>query len=290
MNATALIPVIALIALIVVELSWSVLRRRPIYNAGETLANLAIAVGNGLIRPAAIAWSYLVMSWIEPAQGLLLPETLLTFLLTFLIVDFAYYGYHRASHELRWLWAMHHTHHSSPWYNFSTAVRLSWLAKFITPLYFAPLVLIGLPVEFVVASLALGLLYQFFLHTEAVPALGRFEGLLFNTPSAHRVHHGSNAQYIDRNYAGVFIVWDRLFGTYEPECERVRYGVTIGFLGHNPLLIQFAPLWKYLRGGFRREAEMDCNSDVSEQVLASGSPSEMKPAAQVASCNKDEHG
>jgi sterol desaturase/sphingolipid hydroxylase (fatty acid hydroxylase superfamily) len=280
MSTTALIPIVALIALIVVELSWSLLRRRPVYNAGETLANLAIAVGNGLTRPAAIAWSYLVMSSIEPARMLSLPETLLVFVLTFVVVDLAYYGYHRASHELRWLWAMHHTHHSSPWYNFSTAVRLSWLAKFITPLYFAPLVLIGLPAEFVVASLALGLLYQLFLHTEAIPALGRFEGLLLNTPSAHRVHHGSNTQYIDRNYAGVLIVWDRLFGTYEPEGERVRYGVTTGFLGHNPLMIQFAPLWKYLRGGFRREAEPDRNPDVSEQALDSGSPSGMKPTAR----------
>lgn len=280
MNAATLIPALALIALIVVELSWSLLRRRPIYNAGETLANLAIAVGNGLIRPAAIAWSYLIMSWLEPARMLSLPETLLTFFLTFVVVDLAYYGYHRASHELRWLWAMHHTHHSSPWYNFSTAVRLNWLAKFITPLYFAPLVLIGLPAEFVAASLALGLLYQLFLHTEAIPPLGRFEGLLLNTPSAHRVHHGTNAQYIDRNYAGVFIVWDRLFGTYEPECERVRYGVTTGFVGHNPLIIQFRPLWHTLRGRFRREAEQDRNPVVAEQTLDSGSSSGMKSTAR----------
>ena len=245
----------AIFALLVgLELTWSMIRRRPVYSAGETLANLTIAVGNGLLRPAALAWSYFVMAWLESAQRLALPETAWAFVLTFIVVDFVYYGYHRASHELRWLWTMHHTHHSSPWYNFSTAVRLNWMAKFISPLFFAPLVVVGFSAEFVALSLALGLVYQLFLHTEAVPSLGHLEGLLLNTPSAHRVHHGSNPQYIDRNYAGVFIVWDRLFGTYQPEGERVRYGVTTGCLGHNPLVIQFAPLLRHLNGSFHREA------------------------------------
>ena len=255
MNAESPIFLAVFAALIAVELTWSLVRRRPVYSAGETLANLTIALGNGLIRPIAVIWTFLVMSWIEPVQRVALPDTSWAFPLTFVVVDFAYYGYHRASHEFRWLWSMHHTHHSSPWYNLSTAVRLNWVAKFVSPLFFAPLVLVGLSAEAVASSLALGLLYQLFLHTEAVPALGRFEGLLLNTPSAHRVHHGSNPRYIDRNYAGVFIVWDRLFGTYEPEHERVRYGVTTGFLGHNPFVIQFAPLLSFLRGRFQREAD-----------------------------------
>ena len=187
------------------------------------------------------------------AQRPALPDTAWAFLITFVMVDFAYYGYHRASHEFRWLWSMHHTHHSSPWYNFSTAIRLNWIAKFVNPLFFAPLILVGFSAEAVASSLSLGLLYQLFLHTEAIPPLGRFEGLLLNTPSAHRVHHGSNPRYIDQNYAGVFIVWDRLFGTYEPESQRVRYGVTTGFMGHNPFVIQFAPLLSLLRGRLRRE-------------------------------------
>jgi sterol desaturase/sphingolipid hydroxylase (fatty acid hydroxylase superfamily) len=253
-----------------VELCWSLLRRRAVYNAAETLANLAIAIGNGLIRPVALAWSYLLMSWLEPAQRFAMPDTLPAFLLTFVVVDFAYYWYHRGSHQLRWLWAMHHTHHSSPWFNFSTAVRLNWLAKFVTPVFFAPLVLLGFPAEFIAASLALGLVYQLFLHTEAVPPLGRFEGVVLNTPSAHRVHHGSNTRYIDRNFAGVFIVWDRLFGTYAPEGERVRYGVTTGFLGHNPFVIQFAPLSSYLRGRFRREVDVDRQQIASEAQFGKG--------------------
>lgn len=102
-------------------------------------------------------------------------------------------------------------------------------------------------------SLAGGLLFQFFLHTESVGKLGRLEGKLFNTPSAHRVHHGSNPEYIDKNYAAVFIVWDRLFGTYQPEHAPVRYGVTSGFMGHNPIKAQFSPLVRFLRGSLRTE-------------------------------------
>ncbi|MEM9301713.1 MAG: sterol desaturase family protein [Pseudomonadota bacterium] len=252
METASLVVLVAIAILIAFELIWSLRRRQPVYDPGETFANVAIAVGNGLLRPAAVAWGYFVMTWIEPLRTL--PETVWAFALTFVVVDIAYYGYHRASHEIRVLWAMHHTHHSSPWFNFSTAIRLSWIAKFVGPLVFAPLVLIGFPAEWVAVSLAVGLLFQLFLHTEAIPPLGRFEGVLLNTPSAHRVHHGRNPAYLDRNYAGVFIVWDRLFGTYQPERERVRYGVTTGFLGHNPFVIQFAPLLSYIRGRFQREA------------------------------------
>ena len=114
----------------------------------------------------------------------------------------------------------------------------------------------------------MGLLYQLFLHTEAIGRLGRFEGKLLNTPSAHRVHHGRNRQYIDKNYAGVFIVWDRLFGTYEPEVERVQYGVTTGFVGHNPLVVQFQPLWKYIRGEWRREKHVASERRESDRAAA----------------------
>lgn len=242
------------------ELIWSRVAGHGVYSLKEALSNLGMMiVGNGL-RPAATAWTLLVLSLLEPLRSVRMPETGWTFLVTFLVVDFAYYWYHRLSHEVPLLWAIHHTHHSSPWMNLTTAVRLNWIGKFLSPLFFAPLVLLGLPATFVTASLAIGLLYQFPLHTRAIGRLGRFEGTVLNTPSAHRVHHGSNARYIDRNYAGVFIVWDRLFGTYQPEDEQVRYGVTTGFVGHNPIVVQFRPLWKYVCGQWRREKQ-----DVSAQ-------------------------
>jgi sterol desaturase/sphingolipid hydroxylase (fatty acid hydroxylase superfamily) len=242
------------------ELIWSRVAGHGVYSLKEALSNLGMMiVGNGL-RPAATAWTLLVLSLLEPLRSVRMPETGWTFLVTFLVVDFAYYWYHRLSHEVPLLWAIHHAHHSSPWMNLTTAVRLNWIGKFLSPLFFAPLVLLGLPATFVTASLAIGLLYQFPLHTRAIGRLGRFEGTVLNTPSAHRVHHGSNARYIDRNYAGVFIFWDRLFGTYQPEDEQVRYGVTTGFVGHNPIVVQFRPLWKYVCGQWRREKQ-----DVSAQ-------------------------
>ena len=246
-----------LLILVVAESTWSVLRKRGVYNLRDSLSNVAIAVANNLIRPLSLAWKYLVFSLIEPFQVYALPLTAWAFVLTFVITDCVYYWYHRLSHVVPVMWTMHHTHHSSPWMNLTTAVRLNWVANFVSPLFFAPFILLGVSPEWMTLSLALGLFYQFFLHTEAVPPLGWFEGKLLNTPSAHRVHHGSNSAYIDRNYAGALIVWDRLFGTYQAEVEPVRYGVTTGFVGHNPLVIQLAPLWKFLRGDWKREKEID---------------------------------
>jgi len=244
------------VAAILAELAWSRWRHRRVYNLRESLSNLAMMAVNRLLRPLVLAWSLLVLSLFEMLQPFRLPTTGWAFLLTFLLTDFAYYWYHRLSHELPLLWTMHYTHHSSPWLNLTTAMRLNWIAKFVSPLFFAPLVLLGMSPAFIVASLALGLAWQFFLHTEAIGRLGWLEGKLLNTPSAHRAHHGCNAQYIDKNFAGALIVWDRLFGTYEPEQEPVRYGVSSGYAGHNPLVIQFHPLWKYARGEWHAEKQL----------------------------------
>jgi sterol desaturase/sphingolipid hydroxylase (fatty acid hydroxylase superfamily) len=253
------------VSMIAAEFAWSRICGRDVYNPRESLSNLGMAVVNNLQKPITLGWNFFIMSLIEPLQAFRLPDTGWAFLATFVIADFAYYWYHRLSHEVPLLWTMHHTHHSSPWMNFTTAVRLNWIAKFVSPLYFAPLILLGLSPEFLATSLALGLLFQFFLHTEAVGRLGRFEGKFLNTPSAHRVHHGSNTQYIDKNYAGVFIIWDRLFGTYVPEVEPVKYGVTTGFVGHNPLVAQFKPLAQYIRGEWRREKQIAAERDMMQR-------------------------
>ena len=108
---------------------------------------------------------------------------------------------------------------------------------------------------------------QFFLHTEVIGKLGWFEGKFLNTPSANRVHHGSNPEYIDKNYAGVLIIWDKLFGTYEPEIEKIRFGVTTGFISHNPFVIQFLPLLRYMQGNFKREKNL---ASINKVILKSG--------------------
>ncbi|MEM7356306.1 MAG: sterol desaturase family protein [Acidobacteriota bacterium] len=242
-----------LLVAVAAELLWAWWRKKKVFDLRESLANLAIMLGNNLLKPVSLGWKYLVFHLLEPHQLIDLPATPLVFLATFLAADFAYYWFHRLSHEIPLLWTIHHTHHSSQAMNLTTAVRLNWLGNFISPLFFVPFVLLGFSPEWLVASLALGLFYQFFLHTEAIGRLGWIEGKLFNTPSAHRVHHGSNERYVDKNYGAVLVIWDRLFGTYEPETEPVVYGVTTGAVGYNPIKIVLHPVLEFLRGNWKRE-------------------------------------
>ncbi|MGI2258965.1 sterol desaturase family protein [Shewanella sp. GXUN23E] len=162
------------------------------------------------------------------------------FLLLMLAQDFCYYWFHRASHRVRWLWAAHSVHHSSESMNFSTAFRQSLMYPVAGMwIFWVPLVIVGFPPNWVVFSVLLNLALQFVIHTQWIKDFGPFD-LIFNSPSHHRVHHGRNPQYIDRNYAGVLIIWDRLFGTFVPEVEAVDYGITKPVNSHNPLVVTFS--------------------------------------------------
>jgi sterol desaturase/sphingolipid hydroxylase (fatty acid hydroxylase superfamily) len=142
--------------------------------------------------------------------------------------DLLYYVFHRSAHRVRWFWASHVIHHSSQHYNLSTALRQTWTGFFSLAFVFRlPLFLVGFPPAMVFFCAGLNLIYQFWIHTEVVGRCPRWIEAVMNTPSHHRVHHAVNPRYLDRNYAGVFIVWDRLFGTFEPERDddRPRYGI-----------------------------------------------------------------
>ena len=150
--------------------------------------------------------------------------------------DFVYYWDHRFMHSSRYMWSIHVVHHSSEHYNLSTALRQPVAEAFGTFLPFGALCLFGIRPALVETARGVNLLYQYWIHTEAVGRLGRSEAVL-NTPSHHRVHHGSNQQYLDRNHGSILIVWDRLFGTFEPEDEPVVYGLTKNIDTFNPLRI-----------------------------------------------------
>ncbi|HEV2444175.1 MAG TPA: sterol desaturase family protein [Steroidobacteraceae bacterium] len=158
--------------------------------------------------------------------------------------EFCYYGSHRASHSIRWLWATHVVHHSPSDLNLAVAYRLGWTAEISgTPLFFLPLVWLGFPVRALLTVLAVNLLYQFALHARWIPKLGPVEWLL-NTPSHHRVHHACNPEYLGRaglgaNYGGMLIVFDRLFGTLRPERENIdcRYGLARPLTSSNPVYV-----------------------------------------------------
>lgn len=138
--------------------------------------------------------------------------------------DFVFYWAHRTSHEVRLLWATHEAHHSSEQYTLTTALRQPWTEPLVV-VFWLPLPLLGLPPEMLLAAHTVNLVYQYWIHTELISRLGVLEWIL-NTPSHHRVHHGSNPRYLDRNHGGILIVWDRLFGTFEPEAEPPVYGLT----------------------------------------------------------------
>jgi sterol desaturase/sphingolipid hydroxylase (fatty acid hydroxylase superfamily) len=139
--------------------------------------------------------------------------------------DFSYYWHHRAEHEMRILWACHVNHHSSRYYNLSTALRQPWTP--VAAVFFYPWwALVGVAPRMILMSAGFNLIYQYWIHTEVIGRMPRWFEAVFNTPSHHRVHHGSNAEYLDKNYGGILIVWDRLFGTFEPERAAVDYGLT----------------------------------------------------------------
>jgi hypothetical protein len=166
--------------------------------------------------------------------GVRVPE-LLSWAVVFVVLDLAYYWSHRLSHEINLLWAGHVVHHSSEEYNLAVALRQSSLHGMLTWIFYMPLALMGIPWRMYVACYSLNLVYQFWIHTRAVGRLGRWTEAVMNTPSHHRVHHGRNPKYLDRNHAGVFIVWDRMFGTFQAEEEEPVYGITKPLRSWNPL-------------------------------------------------------
>ena len=164
-----------------------------------------------------------------------------SFAVLFLGQEFCYYWYHRAAHRVRWFWATHAVHHSPNEFNLGIAYRFGWTGRLAgNAVFFVPMIWLGFPPKAVFAALALNLIYQFWLHTAWVPKLGWLEYVL-NTPSHHRVHHASNADYIDKNYGGVLIVFDRLFGTFAAERRDLpcRYGLVTPLVSHNPIRIAF---------------------------------------------------
>lgn len=233
--------------LVLLEILWSWRQERKVYNVRETFANLGIFAGFQASKFALTGYQMALLGLFYPFRLFSFPENGWVFLLTFVLVDFIYYWFHYLSHKVKFLWAFHLVHHSSPWMNLTTSYRLNWLGGLISPFFNIPLVMLGLPLNYIVLNFALLLLYQFFCHTEAIGKLGVAEKLL-DTPSNHRVHHGSNPAYIDKNFGGVLIIWDRLFGTYQPEQEKVRYGITTGFVSHNPFVLVFHGFWDLLRG------------------------------------------
>ncbi len=204
----------------------------------DSLASVTMGLGYvaiGLVLKAAEFAVYTAVFVLSPLD---LGWGIGVWVLVFVADDLAYYAYHRAHHEVRVLWASHVVHHSSRQYNLSTALRQPW-TPFTALVFWVPLALIGVHPLLIVTAQAWNLLYQFWIHTERIDRMPRWFEAVMNTPSHHRVHHATNPQYLDRNYGGILIVWDRLFGTFEPEVERPVYGLTTNIDSFNPVVIAF---------------------------------------------------
>jgi sterol desaturase/sphingolipid hydroxylase (fatty acid hydroxylase superfamily) len=229
------------IALLLLELHLTKTRLPPGargYERRDTWASLSMGLANvviaALAKGGALALFFAAYEWrvFELGTGAA------AWLLLFVAEDFCYYWFHRFHHEVRFLWAAHVNHHSSRHFNLSTALRQSWTTPFTGPVFWVPLALLGFHPFMILTAQAASLIYQFWIHTELIGRLGPLEWVL-NTPSHHRVHHGSNVEYLDRNYGGVLIVWDRLFGSFEPERAPVDYGLTKNIRTFDPLRIAF---------------------------------------------------
>ena len=240
-------------ALIGLELLVARLRRRSVYRLGDSLSDLSCGIlsqfaGIFIALGTVLAFAWLgaharvqlflpVPEWIfrNPfAGGGLDLAALGSWALVFLLDDFAYYWMHRTSHVVNLLWAGHVVHHSSEEFNLTVALRQSSLHGLMSWVFYMPLALLGVPVAMWLVCHALNLVYQFWVHTREIDRLGPLE-LVLNTPSHHRVHHGVNPEYQDRNFAGMLIIWDRMFGTFEPEVAAPVYGLTKPLRSWNPL-------------------------------------------------------
>ena len=220
------------------------------YEKKDAATSIAMGLGNVVVN---IGWKLVVVATYSAAY-LLTPLRLpmdawWAWVLVFFLDDFFYYWYHRTHHTIRIFWASHVVHHSSEFYNLSTALRQPWTPMSSLP-YWLPLALLGVPPWAILLQQSVSLLYQFFIHTERVGRLWAPVELVMNTPSHHRVHHASNPGYLDKNFGGILIVWDRLFGTFEPEVERVRYGLTKNIETFHPVKVafgEFGAIWRDVR-------------------------------------------
>jgi sterol desaturase/sphingolipid hydroxylase (fatty acid hydroxylase superfamily) len=216
------------VLLILAEMIWARKRKPAAYEPKDTLTSLSFGLGSTVVGTIGLVAVLPFSMWLYDHRVINVPWTWWAFALCFVLDDLAYYVSHRASHRIRWFWASHVNHHSSQHYNLSTALRQTWTGYLSFNFMFRqPLILLGFHPMMLLFVGGLNLIYQFWIHTEVIDRCPRWFEAVMNTPSHHRVHHATNPRYLDHNYAGVFIIWDKLFGSFTPELadEKCRYGI-----------------------------------------------------------------
>ncbi len=219
---------------------------RGAYRFADSMTNLSCGVGQQILEPFFKSLTLIPYAWLYTHARFFdfSPRSPLAWVLVVVATDLAFYAFHRASHRVGFLWAIHAVHHQSEEYNLSVALRQPWLQTLTGAVFYLPLAVVGLPPALFLAGLTIDTLYQFWIHTRLVGRLGPLEWIL-NTPSHHRVHHGADPEYLDTNYGGIFIFWDRLFGTFRREEREPVYGTVKPSLSWNPLGVN-ASVWRDL--------------------------------------------
>ena len=227
------------IVTVILEIILTIKIKLDEYEFKDTGTSILMGLGNvfiGLFTKGIVLGVFL---FLYQYRFFTIPFAWWSWLILLFAEDLCYYWFHRISHESRLFWASHVVHHSSQKYNLSTALRQTWSGSFYSFVFWIPLLLIGFHPIMVMTQMAISLIYQYWIHTELIKKMpNRFEAI-FNTPSHHRVHHATNPQYLDRNHAGIFIIWDKLFGTFEPEVEKPVYGLVKNIETYNPIKIAF---------------------------------------------------
>lgn len=251
-NAPEIILWAAPVMFLFVLIEWYVSRRQQkgLYNKVETFASILVGLGNALIAFFLKFGLFLLVIAIYNLLPWRMYLNWWTVIPCYIILDFCSYWSHRISHIQRFWWATHVVHHSAEEYNLTVSFRLSWV-QHIKIIFFLPVALCGFhPIIFFVVN-QVAVLFQFWVHTEYIKRLPKFIEYVFATPSNHRVHHGSQEKYINKNFGATFILWDRIFGTYQPEEEKVKYGLTQSITNKgNPIYVnfqEFIDIWKDLR-------------------------------------------
>ena len=237
------------VLLILIEMIVVRVTKKGRYEARDSAVSLSMGFGNRVFGIAFGGFAVLAYFAVYEFRLFTLGWTWPVMVACFFAEDLAYYWFHRIAHERRFFWASHIVHHSSQHYNLSTALRQTWTGTLgLNFIFWLPLVWIGFPPLMVLMFSSISLVYQFWIHTELIGRMGPFEWVM-NTPSHHRVHHATNARYLDANYAGVLIIWDRLFGTFVPEDdkEKPHYGIVSQLGTFNPFRVAFhewAGIWR----------------------------------------------
>ena len=227
------------LSMILFEALFSSIYNKNLYKKNDTLCTVGLLTGNMLmvfgLKGATLGFHYFLFQFKLFNLSELLPIWAI-WVLTFVIIDLVFYIYHRISHRVNFLWAIHMSHHSSQEMNFAVSFRQAWFGPISKIPFFMVMPLIGFDPTMIAVAGVISTLWGIVGHTQIIGKLGPLEWI-FNTPSHHRVHHGSNAEYIDKNYGNLLIIWDRLFGTFEPEMDKVKYGLVNNVNTYNPTKI-----------------------------------------------------